>query len=232
MQSILIVGDSWGLGEWDFNPYEVRHTGLQHYLEEAGHTVLNKSVAGSSNKAVVSNLLKSNLQDFDYIFWIQSDPLRDLRPYQQFHKLTNIELMIKQSKILLDSTYSLLNSIGKPIHCLGGCAKLDLDLLKLHNNLIPFMPSIWEFIYSDEIHPLLCFSDWIDKIPKDFEDFEKLVRIKQYIDSWTTNPKFREYFYPDGFHPNRKAHQKIFDHIHACINKDVVSNFTTSQSPL
>ena len=228
MSSILILGDSWGLGEWDFNPYKVRHAGLQHYLEEAGYVVCNQSRPGSSNKGSITRIRKSNLQNFDYVFWIQSDPLRDLRPYSQFHELTNVELMIEQNKILLNQSYYLLNALDHPIHCIGGCAKLEVELMKPHANLIPFIPSILEYIHPDEKQPDIWISDWINKIPKNFSDFERLISIKKYIDSWSTNPKFREYFYPDGFHPNRKAHAKIFDYVHAYINKDAVSNFTVS----
>jgi lysophospholipase L1-like esterase len=44
---IIIAGDSWGVGEWSLD-YINTHTGLQQYLEDDGHTVLNVSVGGSS----------------------------------------------------------------------------------------------------------------------------------------------------------------------------------------
>ena len=86
---ILLAGDSWGvkpfLGRTLF-PQRKRenlsftssHKGLADHIVSDGHSVHNISMSGASNLKIIDKMkLAMRNADFDYIFFIQTDPLRD-----------------------------------------------------------------------------------------------------------------------------------------------------------
>lgn len=220
MSNILIAGDSWGCGEWldpDIHGRNLlAHPGTEQFLKDDGHNVVNVSATGKSNKFVIGRLIDAlKKQNFDYIFWFQTDPLRDLFP-NYFHPLSvlrTVDDFYQLGNSLLVSTYEELNSLEVPIHCIGGLGKLNLELMKDKHNLIPFIPCVVEFIIEGYVRYPLAFSDWIDNIPKEFEELDELVRLKYEYDKWYTHEPFKTFFYPDGRHPNREAHKRIFEFI-------------------
>jgi len=82
---IIVAGDSWAKGEWDKNSRTnennvVAHGGLQQYLTEDGHEVIDASLGGQSNLAILS-LIRQKLdanENIDYIFMFQTDPMREI----------------------------------------------------------------------------------------------------------------------------------------------------------
>jgi hypothetical protein len=83
----FIMGDSWGVGEWErdwrfsnFTPTPVKDTGIDYYLTQAGHTVTNISVGMGGNHGQLRTAyctLKEN-SNYDYIIWFHTTPLRDI----------------------------------------------------------------------------------------------------------------------------------------------------------
>ena len=203
--NILIAGDSWSCGEWSSDdPYRVTHRGLEHYLTEYGCNVINLSKAGGSNKDMVSVLVATlPIYKPHFVFWFQTDPMRDLRPYKQKTFPTSSKSLLDVSGQLLSNAYAELDSIGIKIHCMGGTTKLHHSI-ESYNNLIPFIPSIIEKFGGPDID--FWISDWINspniRLSDDF--LSELEVHPQHI-----LPK--EWFFPDGFHPNREAHYKIFE---------------------
>jgi len=211
MAIFLIAGDSWGCGEWGHNPYEVKHSGLQYFLEQSGHEVKNISKPGCSNK-VSSSLLEDSLQTKpvpDYIIWFQTDPLRDLRPYDNFKNITSIEQMQLFAKARMDMIYTKLNNLGVKIYCIGGCYKLHSNISRFEN-LHALIPSVIELCLPNFKHTL-WFSDWIPFLSKNFLDFDELIEIKKINDNLGSDKESRQFFYPDGAHVNRLGHQLIFN---------------------
>jgi hypothetical protein len=207
---ILIFGDSWGCGEWSGhnNPYHVTHLGLEYYLREYGCEVTNLSKGGESNLQMISEL-RNNLVSidfsYDYIFWFQTDPIRDLRPYDQATFPKNVKDLLQKSTTLLTDTYRELNSLGVTIHCMGGTTNL-LSSIEDYPNLTPFIPSIVKMFNGPNID--FWISDWIQAENLRFSD-SFLSELEA-----QSNPKLPiEWFFPDGSHPNRKAHRKIFEYI-------------------
>jgi len=220
--NIAIGGDSWGVREW--GNIEL-HRGLWQYFEEDGHEVTMAAIPGSGNFENVShffNVISTPLIKYDYIFWFQSDPIRDLRPYDDFGKsIKTYEDLIIKSDELIDKTYNFLNSIGQKIYCIGGCSKLNLELMKKYNNLYPLIESVTEFILPNYKHPKLWHSDWInvvDKLDMDSIDFLLENKLKQDSLADTKIKEHREYFWPDGGHPNRKGHKVLYDFINNSLN--------------
>lgn len=205
---ILIVGDSWGCGEWsnDIYPHRVTHLGLEYYLRKYGCKVSNLSEPGAANKRIVEILKEIvKIQKPDYIFWFQSDPIRDLRPYDQVTFPQSISELLHLGERLLNKTYVELNNLGCKIYCIGGVTKLHKSI-DHYDNLIPLIDSIIEMF--DGIDSGFWISEWIQVKHLTFKD-SFLTQLENHMQN--TLPK--EYFYPDGNHPNRKAHLKIFEYI-------------------
>lgn len=211
--TIVIAGDSWGCGEWDNiddNTLGVTHLGLEKYLTDYGCKVYNLSEGGASNSYSIKKLFFSKWLKPDMIFWFQTDPMRDLRPYDKASFPQTVADLIKQQDILIDKTYATLNSLGMKIHCLGGTSKISPSIIS-YPNLIPLINSIIDFLGSNA--PEFWISDWIQD--------ENLIS-KEFIDELYTIPDVRKYLPKEWFHPassphpNREAHRKIFEFILKC----------------
>ena len=215
---ILIGGDSWGCGEWGFNnqnQYGILHHGLEKYLKDDGYLVTNTSSGGSSNKDSITRLKNALNFDPDIILWFQSDPLRDNRPYDNFTTICNTwDNLINYNDSLLIENYKSLNDIGKKIYCIGGCSKIKTNLIGEFPNLIPLIKSVPEFLYEDYKHPEIWISDWIKIIDKlDSNVLKQLEKHKDKQDRLNQHfGKYTEYFWPDGRHPNRLGHLKIYEY--------------------
>jgi hypothetical protein len=216
---ILIAGDSWAHGEWEHDApnyimklndtYGVTHNGLGQYFSDYGCEVINVSYGGLSNNDSFLKISETtNKTKFDYIFWFQTDPIRDMRPYSNttFPK-SKFELLNMQTK-LLTKTYENLNSLGVIIHCIGGITKLHSSM-NTFGNLIPVIDSVIEFFGSNAND--IWISDWIrtDHLQFSHEFINELYMLPP--------PALApEWFSPDGVHPNRHAHKKIFEYILTC----------------
>ena len=218
MANILISGDSWACGEWGKDPYDnycVLHSGIQRFLQDAGHTVKNIGGGSLSNKNSIERLQRQNLDLYDFVFWIQTDPIRDLRPYSEdlikdiF--LTYDSVVSHQSK-LLDLTYERLNALNKKIYCMGGCFPLEKQLITKYNNLIPFIKSIILFLEPRYNLSEVWFSDWLHLVDRQFNlsCIDKFLVQKRNQDSLET---YKKYFWPDGGHANRTGHKILYDYI-------------------
>lgn len=206
--SILIIGDSWGCGEWSASsdPYRVTHLGLEHFLKEYGCTVINLSRPGASNKTTVQ-IFKDHVDVFDpkYIFWFQTDPMRDLRPYDQETFPKDVASLLGMSELLLNDTYKELNEMDRTIHCMGGTTKLH-SAINNYQNLVSFIPSIIEMFGGTDQG--FWISDWINA--------DNLKFTEKFLSELEQHPMHslpKEWFWPDGAHPNQNAHRKIFEYI-------------------
>ena len=221
---ILISGDSWGCGEWDHKPpkYGVFHLGLEFYLKNIGHRVVNVSKGGSSNIESIERIFhKLSYKKYDYIFWFQTSPIRNLRPYTTFKEdYKSYQDLTDKSNQLLDNDYKKLNDFRVVIHCIGGCSKLNLDLMSKYKNLIPIIPSVTELILKDYVHPNIWLDEWNHLIGEQFdkESIDFLYNDQNSIDRLNLVEKYRKYFWPDGVHPNRRGHKFIFKYLCEKLN--------------
>jgi hypothetical protein len=202
----------------------VLHKGLEQYFIDDGFPVINISIGNDSNFSIInrlSNLVSGKEDDF-LIIWIQTDPLRDLRPYKDFkNKFKTYSQILDYQTQHLYNAYAKLDALNTPIICLGGCSKLDMVQIKKFTNLNPLIPSIIEWLISQYTMPTtycsfvsaeVTFSDWTNLIGKQFDldSLDKLVYNKKIQDSLRDYPEF---FWPDGAHPNRKALKLVYENI-------------------
>ena len=214
---ILISGDSWGVGEWGMTvdkKYSVLHGGLGFYLDKLGYDIKIVAKGGCSNQTAINNI-RNNLSDkVKKIIWFQTDPIRDLHPYKTVHFkkiIQNYDSAMAEQKNLLNTTYKQLNDLNIKICCLGGCSKLDIDLIKQYENLIPLIPCITEFFYPDYVHPDIWMSGWHFNITTN-ETLDFIEPEKKKQDN-LSNKEYSDLFFPDGLHPNRKAHKILSEYI-------------------
>ena len=204
---------NWNVVHQDHIRQRVLHPGLAQYLTEYGHNVVNLSKGGESNSYAIEKIQAQDLSKFDLIIWFQTDPFRDLHPYETFtvDYTTYKSLIDKQNQLLLE-TYNQFNSFNKKILCLGGLSKLNLKLIQPFKNLVAAIPSIPELLLPDYQHAEIAFSDWYTLIDRQFslDDLDKLLYNKQLQDSLID---YKDLFWPDGFHPNRVGHKKIFEYL-------------------
>ena len=214
--NICIFGDSWACGEWGWdkdNEYCILHEGITSFLREHGHTVTNAGQGGQSNKFAVSSL-KLLIEDnnFDYIFWFKTDPLRDLHPYDFFQAgITYQELISIRDQQTLEC-YRNLNSLGVTVHCIGGAQKLNTSLILKYSNLVSYIPCLTEWIEPKYKHPEIWVSDWLNLEDRKF-DYDLLTELVEGKKMQDGLYKYKKHFWPDGGHPNRVAHKILFNKI-------------------
>lgn len=206
-----------GYPEWAFVQQNyiksVLHPGLAQYLIEYGHNVVNVSKEAQSNSYAIDQIKSQDISKFDLIIWFQTDPLRDLFPYKTFAiDYTTYESLINKQNQLLTESYTQFNSFNKKVLCLGGLSKLNLQLIQSFENLVAAIPSIPEFLLPNFRHFEIAFSDWYDLVDRQFslDDLDKLLYNKKLQDSMD---KYKDLFWPDGAHPNRIGHKKIFEYL-------------------
>jgi len=197
----------------NFGLSKIIHLGLQQFFTDIGYEVINLSIPGSSNKHTIQKIKEfvTISNDEFVILWIQTDALRDLRPYKNFKEtFQTYDQIIDWQRNQLYETYKELNSFKRKIICLGGVSKIHLDLIRDFNNLDPVIPSIIEWLIPNFTAAALNFSDWTDLIGRQFSitDLDRLVYAKKIQDAVYDYP---DVFYPDSVHPNLKAHKMIFD---------------------
>jgi hypothetical protein len=224
---ICIAGDSWACGEWGrnisikqrlFNGQSslfVLHTGLQFFLEKK-HKVINVGLGGSSNFQAVDRLSNAMHKDnFDYIFYFQTDPLRDSN-FETFEKYKSIriqDIALEQNN-LLKMTYDKLNRLNKTVYAIGGASKLNDELLTNYTNIVSYIPSLAEFLVKGYTHPLFWQSQWLDYIENkcNIECLDILLKYKSMQDGLMQD-RYAKYFQPDGRHPNKYSHKLLYDKI-------------------
>lgn len=227
--NILINGDSWGCGEWgapgqdnivqDPNRLNLSHPGIEYYFREKGYLVKNISEAGSSNIEICERFEQENLTQYDYVFCFQTDHIRSLDTQWLTNKgkeKVTWEKLINHQKRHLEEFYQRLNSYGKNIYLLGGVNKINLDIVKKYPNIVPIMPSVFEFITPEfGEHNDLWWGQHIFVIPYVYYDTDCLEQVITNKENsyFSVEPSFKKYYWPDGKHPNRLGHKVIFDYL-------------------
>jgi hypothetical protein len=226
MKNILIIGDSWGCGEWKweevqgycygYNP----HKGLESYFVDSNFQVVNLSQGGQSNLTGLYKTSLVKIEKFDSIIWIVTDSLRDVSSlHKRYVDLASYEEMVLDSETILRQSFAKANNLGVPILCLGGCAKLP-PYISEYPNLIPVISSLTEFLIPGYVHPKLWASFWLNDIKTSntvaalsvearIKFIDQILYEKEIQDRLTTEPLFT----PDGSHPNRHAWKIVYDYL-------------------
>lgn len=224
--NILIAGDSWSCGEWGDPPrgaayyhgiQGVRHGGLAQYLREDGHEVTLVGQGSSSNSAQVDRIIQlgKKLKNFHRVIWFHTDPLRDIDQKE----ISNSREELKQQREKLDRfQYQKLQNLGIEIFCLGGCSPIKIEQIRDYSNLKVVIADLqtWLLPNSKTMDPLGRWWKYQNpnlELLSDFEEQERLVEnhITKARDQKTTQEHLL--FWPDGLHPNREAHLRLYNYM-------------------
>jgi hypothetical protein len=238
---LLLVGDSWGCGEWDLHCTSILHTGLEQYLLDDGHQVDNISYGGISNLDIVNrisgylelpNKLLPNL-----ILVFQTEYSRDYKHDKiqkdfgcdDWQDLTTVEDLTNK---WVERFYFRLSEISSkfsiPIKIIGGCSDTFYfdNMSKDYPGCDIVCQSIVNLILTGDHRISTPIFSWYTK--KITELVKKLYEILPLTSIDDLESKIDqgfkrecllrecpEFFYPDGIHPNRFGHKILFDFLKA-----------------
>ena len=159
MPQIFIGGDSWGTGELP----DLTHLGIEQYFREDGYTVFNSSTRGASNRDSIGLLLenlKLHYQTGDQIFWIQTDPIRNLNPVMPDTELPKelgragglVSLMTQLLAVDYDRLHSTARRFDTKIHLIGGLHSINQDLVASRPRLTCLVAS-WPRLLVEDQYP-------------------------------------------------------------------------------
>lgn len=220
---ILLAGDSWGCGVWKHSkiPFQkptLMHKGIEQYMLDDGHEVINVSKGGISNEKIIDRMKPVINDNFDYIFYIQTDPLRDIFKSDNFQEKSkwfeDYQSLLEINNRLMLDTYNKLNNFGKTIHMIGGCSKVKSNMLEQFSNLKLVICSIPELIVDNfEISEIVCTGLWWKKNLDERWSLETIDKILEQQRKWVwlalNSPHFKE----DRHHPDRHGYEKAYNYI-------------------
>lgn len=231
--TILIVGDSWGLGELDANSNQILHQGLAQYLVDDGYEVVNLSKGGISNLDIINRLNfwfdRNPDTPVDKIFVLQTDFARDFKhnTMQQNYGADDWNISTTQEliSIWVERFYQRLSEIAQKKQCefliIGGLS--DTMWFDNMENDYPgckiVCQSVTNLILTSS-HTLNqpvfgWFTSSDENLVKKLKSCTEVGNLTNLMSQGmerelllTENPEF---FFPDGRHPNRRGWKIVFD---------------------
>ncbi len=206
---ILIAGDSWAMGEWPVKQEDgIQHKGLEQYLLDDGHDVVNISEAGDTLTAIL-HCLKLQQTKYDYVFVFLVEPFAEMQNEFFWDKKLKYEDYYTRHKTKLTSFVKSIDTLNLgPIKLIGGSAKClpeyitDTSIeIAIPSVIELLIPGLRQYEMNFQYHYHLLDTSNVDQITIDkiLEQAEKWDRIYK-------NP----IMHPDGEHPNREGHYKIY----------------------
>lgn len=238
-KSFIVSGDSWGCGEWakTSNGYRTTHGGLAQWLHQSGNCVYNLSQPGGSNSESVqriANFCEHNpWLNLDGVFVFETEWTRDILSShshkKHFASLHDAEQDFKHR--FYDSLIELSKKIKLPVYVIGGQSD-TLNGLRLSRDSAGV-----EIVCQSLVNLAVADSAYIDQpvfaiwhnhnqhllsiVPDNATTKQELIdRVDQSTARLNLLATQQQWFWPDGMHANRHAHEKLWRHLitnHASI---------------
>lgn len=227
---IVILGDSWGIGEWGTDPKtqescSLTGPGIGQYCSLHGK-VINLSEGGCSNTDQLEyfkNLLNKFKPDYEDVFyWIVTDPVRCFgnkdKLSQLFHNQPTLEIAIRSA---LNSFLQNINNVAQQqdikINLIGGMCDLDTVDVTNYSNLTIRVPS-WGKLLDNDYASSIFHAQYMAELGKIVKDtrpdlldewhlITDLTIKKQNSLTQLSNNNLSN----DSSHPNRYAHRILRD---------------------
>jgi hypothetical protein len=249
----LIIGDSWGCGEWrktfitaeqapnaswskSVNPNEwfinevVPNTDIGHYLNKMGNRAVNLSKGGDSNINQLTRLkeLLTVHNNYDYIVWIQTEPVRDYVlgnfKVDKEHYRNMLPEYDGYDRIVADwfrQTYDIAEEIYKqyyiPFVLVGGMCKISNIINQYSFAKHQLIDWANDMVFENPIpHPdnFGAYSSFTEEFI-DVINHERFVKEANESLSWIEH-SFSHKNFPDWAHPDRVCHQDLAAWISIC----------------
>lgn len=224
----IVIGSSWASGEWDWDPEhgkKIIHRGLQQWLIDQGHEVIDLSRAGTGNidsaRRLIFNIQRDNIQNVSAVIAFFTDFIKD------WHQANSTDI----------SHYNTINQVGEKFaqeyyQLLGEAAGLlDTQAIVVGSDVdvIPApMPTNVQIGCQSFVN--LCCNDAPDVDVPVLSMFDRttvdLIRqlhqhanaghledLLDHVDRGIARSNLlantQQWFWPDGIHANRQAHYKL-----------------------
>lgn len=231
MKYTLLLGDSWGCGEWAGNT--ITHPGITKYH----NNIINLSLGGNSNFNICRQLkefLSSNIIEIDKIFIVQTEYDRDyvtrhtLAPCTWFEEVNNHTNINHLEIALLTKFYSMLSDIAVnfdiKIHLIGGCSDiLSIDDFERDFTNVDVACHSWVNLimyntpyvkWGDEVYSWYTTGthEFIPMLKKNNYDTNTLIANISKGENRQSMLGNNPAYFPEN-HPNRKGHEVLFDYL-------------------
>jgi hypothetical protein len=226
----IIVGDSWGVGEWGttHGNYEITGPGFAQYLSLRDQ-VCNLSVGGASNADCVARL-ESFLQRYhlapsDQVFFVVTDPKRQLLQPALISWVQNVTgTLHEQIAQMLQNQLQIIDDLAAHYKIKINLIAGFIDLVGLdwnqYANLNVFVDS-WIRLHVPTYQPSILNKTWWPEIgeiikhhrPDLLEEWIELSnQISKRWAAMSSSLLFQEQnitIRTDGLHPTRYSHQQL-----------------------
>lgn len=240
MKKLVLIGDSWGCGEWKHvgnGSVALNHPGIQEYLP---YKTVNISVGGASNWYILYSMYNymNQSQHLDQTYSVivfQTDPMRtsfadkfDVDIDEQIQKASSIEQLYMD---LVDIFYIKISNFSKqfnvPVYIIGALSDVDDHTFSLYNNKKNIICNSWlSLLYKDHVPsviPLPLDSKTLTIFKKtgrtdlceqllDISD-KNFIEFNKILGLETMGPAFGD------FHPSRLGHKVLTEHIINFVDK-------------
>ena len=225
MTRILICGDSWGCGEWNVECTNVLHPGLDQCLKDAGHLVDNISKGGCSNLDSAARI-RTWFERFgrvDSVFVFQTEYSRDFKHHSA--ETWNASSIKDLSGQWVENFYFRLSELAQEYQCriniIGGAS--DTVWFDNMGNDYPgcniACQSLTNLLINDDSRILDPVFSWygstteslLARVKTQLNTDELLSVINLGFERESVLKENPQWFYPDGKHPNRQGHQKLYN---------------------
>jgi len=208
---ISIHGCSWTQGEWHQDGGYQLHGGLAQYLREAGHAVRNWGRAGDSNHRQIAQMrdIWANGPRPDFSVIVLTDICRDLhdipaREGETLEAYCQRAMERYRGEILLCDRVLVVGGLQiVPEEWFGVATVNWFDLLTLEEPWRQWWPD--HFINYATQRELAERGLWPQWWPQDTQSLQN----KNHDTAWRVLVRNRQWFWPDGFHPNRHGHGRL-----------------------
>ena len=216
MANIMIMGDSWACGEWGGRDtpegYRVLHPGTQQYLREAGHRVITVAQGGASNRAQVDRVRPDRIRGIDRIIWFLTDPLRDIPETDIAHTLVEYRA---QRDLLLRTQFDRVQHL--PILLIGGVSAVPAWVHSEYPLFTTLVPDLRRWLLQgEEPCETLCrrwrYPTCAPALLTHWERQERTL-ARHLAHALIPDRIEHRWFWPDGRHPNRAAHQRLTEEL-------------------
>lgn len=216
---IIIVGDSWGVGEWS-KDWNLSGPGFGHYLM-LHDQVCNLSLGAGSNTDSLDRLSqffkKYKVDQHDTIYWIVTCPSRDIDIKQCLDKSGSLKQTLLNSLFKsLDTAQKLATHYDIQINLIGGLCDLNSIDISQYTNLNVCVPSWGRLL--DQQYKIGAF------YPTSWTDLGRLIKehYPDHLEDWADiadeviakNQSWSKIFHTDGSHPDRHGHKILHDHLY------------------
>lgn len=220
MNKVLIMGDSWGIGEFKYSPCKttiesVSNTGLNYFLEKLGYRVDNISVAGGSNIEQFDLLTPG----YDLIIWFHTEINRDLLKNSSTN-YSNTLSYIESYNLAAEHNYKIAqefyNNYKIPFIVIGCLSPLHESIEKY--NFYIHIEKNWITNETGIITALNMHSDYMLKVLEKY-NFKDCASITKEIDNMLYVESILEKHpsFSDGIHPTAKMYKDLATKLHLKI---------------